>query len=236
MTSVDRPAAAPGAPGRRERILHLLRTSTHPRSVLSLAGELGVHPNTVRFHLDALLRGGQVEQTAGETAGPGRPPALFRATHRMNPAGPTNYRLLARMLTSHLAASSRNPAAEAIALGRWWAPRILDLAAPGEHRPSKTRAVRRVVGALDDLGFAPEQPTGPRDDTIRLRHCPFLDLVDDRDDRRVICSLHLGLLQGAFRQVRGPVTVDRLEPFAEPDLCVAHLTSGSPQQRGSRRT
>ena len=31
-------------------------------------------------------------------------------------------------------------------------------------------------------------------------------------------------MQGALAQLGGPVTVDRLEPFAEPDLCVAHLS------------
>ena len=45
-----------GPPGRRDVIWRLLRASAEPRSIASVADELGVHPNTVRFHIDALLR------------------------------------------------------------------------------------------------------------------------------------------------------------------------------------
>jgi hypothetical protein len=35
--------------------------------------------------------------------------------------------------------------------------------------------------------------------------------------------VHLGLMQGALAALRAPITVGRLEPFAEPDLCLTHL-------------
>ena len=38
-----------------------------------------------------------------------------------------------------------------------------------------------------------------------------------------MCSVHLGLMQGAMQTWESPLTVDRLEPFVPPDLCVAHL-------------
>jgi predicted ArsR family transcriptional regulator len=79
----------------------MLRASTQPRSITSMAEEMGLHPNTIRFHLDALVRTGRVEQLVGETTGPGRPPVLFRASRRMDPAGPTNYRLLANIMTTY---------------------------------------------------------------------------------------------------------------------------------------
>ncbi|MEO6701739.1 MAG: helix-turn-helix domain-containing protein [Jatrophihabitantaceae bacterium] len=225
-------------PGRRELLLDLLRASAQPRTILSLADEVGVHANTVRFHIETLLRAGQVERLLGDTIGPGRPPVLFRATRRMNPDGPTNYRLLASMLTSHLATSSPDPAAAAAELGRAWGPHLLDPATAGRAgaaRVKRGEALNRMTRVLSDLGFAPESSSGPRVTTIRLRHCPFLSLVTgigdktgtDTDPGRgygsVICSLHLGLMQGALAALRGPVTVDRLEPFVEPDLCVAHL-------------
>jgi predicted ArsR family transcriptional regulator len=88
---------------------------------------------------------------------------------------------------------------------------------------TRTEALTRVIGALTELGFEPEPPGGGRTREIRLRHCPFLDLVDEHAD--VICSLHLGLMQGALAALNGPVAVDRLDPFVEPDLCVAHLAT-----------
>lgn len=229
-------------PGRRELILDLLRHSPEPCSVQELAGQLRVHPNTVRFHLVALGRSGQVEQLLGDTTGPGRPSVLYRATHRMDPAGPTNYRLLATMLTSNLA-TGPEPAKTATELGRAWGPQLVPV--PPNRRSHHSRRRRgeiltRMTEVLTDLGFAPEPLIGPRDTTIRLRHCPFLGLVtgavetdtDRSDDRQsedsagygdVICSLHLGLMQGVLTTLDSPVTVDRLEPFVRPDLCVAHL-------------
>lgn len=33
-------------------------------------------------------------------------------------------------------------------------------------------------------------------------------------------------MQGAMAALNADTTVDRLEPFAEPGLCLAHLSSG----------
>jgi predicted ArsR family transcriptional regulator len=218
----DTPAGAgPAVPARRDLILQLLRTSTEPRSILSMADEMAVHPNTIRFHLDALVRTGRVEQVSGDTTGPGRPPALFRASRRMDPAGPTNYRLLANILTSHLAAT---PTAAAVELGRSWGPSVAVGHRP-RGAPSKTQSITDLTELLADLGFQPETSAGPRATEIRLRHCPFHDLVETHGD--MICSVHLGLMQGALASMRAPVTVDHLDPFVEPDLCVAHLAPTS---------
>lgn len=222
--------ADPEIPGRRELILAMLRASATPLNIVTIADQLGVHPNTVRFHLDALTDAGRVERLLGEITGPGRPPIVYRAHRGMDRNGPSNYRLLATMLTSHLAASTHDPARTAAQLGRTWGPSLVE--AP-QHRgaSTKTEALTRAIGVLADLGFEPEPHSGARTKQIRLRHCPFLDLVDDHAD--VICSLHLGLMQGALAALKGPVTVDRLDPFVEPDLCVAHLalTSASTSPR-----
>ena len=36
--------------------------------------------------------------------------------------------------------------------------------------------------------------------------------------------MHLGLMQGALATLGSSATVEQLDPFAEPDLCVAHLS------------
>lgn len=38
--------------GRRRAVLRALCASRVPMSIAAIAGKLGVHPNTVRFHLD----------------------------------------------------------------------------------------------------------------------------------------------------------------------------------------
>jgi len=216
-------------PGRRDLILQLLRASAEPRSIASVADELGVHPNTVRFHIDALARAGRVEQVLGDSPGRGRPPILFRASRRMDPQGPTNYRLLASILTEYVAG---RPDAAGIAaqLGRSTSAALLPSSAQG-RAPSKTRAITELVELLVELGFEPEPADGPRTREIRLRHCPFQNLAEQHGE--VICSVHLGLMQGALTAMRAPVTVDRLDPFVEPDLCVAHLASAPTRDRAS---
>ena len=54
-----------------------------------------------------------------------------------------------------------------------------------------------------------------------------------RSHGELICSVHLGLMQGALTAMRAPVTVDRLDPFVEPDLCVAHLAPAPTRDRES---
>jgi predicted ArsR family transcriptional regulator len=211
----------PELQGRRELILQMLRSAKSPLSIASIAEQLGVHPNTVRFHLDVLIDAGRVERLLGDASGPGRPPVLYRVSRSMDRSGPTNYRLLAAILTTHLTASSTDPTGEAIKLGRAWAPSLIDTS---RRRGAETRAgaLSRLVGVLAELGFQPESIQEPRATQVRIRHCPFLDLVEDHAD--VICPLHLGLMQGATAAMKTSITVDRLDPFVEPDLCIAHVT------------
>jgi predicted ArsR family transcriptional regulator len=81
--------------------------------------------------------------------------------------------------------------------------------------------VGHLVGILDDFGFAPEERLDDGQRSIGLRQCPFLDLVDT--NARVICPVHLGLMQGVLGSLGAAVTVERLDPFVEPDLCLARL-------------
>jgi predicted ArsR family transcriptional regulator len=209
--------------GRRLEMLRLLKAADAPLSIAAIAGQLGVHPNTVRFHLDALVSSGLAEHVAPEHGRPGRPPSLFRAVRRMNPAGPRRYQLLAEILVHSLAVGP-DPGERAGEAGRSWgrqlAPQTANAGANGKARPGDP--ARRLVSLLDELGFAPDlRVTTDQGAQIGLRHCPFLELARSR--AQVVCPVHLGLMRGALDAWDAPVTVDRLEAFAQPDLCVAHL-------------
>jgi predicted ArsR family transcriptional regulator len=212
-----------GEPGtRREQVLATLRATPNPLSINALAARLTIHPNTVRFHLDSLVAAGRVELVPGEVTGPGRPATLYRARREMDRNGPTNYRLLARIMTNRLAASERSPAEVAAELGRGWGPSLIG-DTPQRESTTRSAPLARLTEMLDGLGFQPEPINPARAKQIRLRHCPFLDLVDDHAD--IVCALHLGLMQGALSASKAPVTVDQLDRFVEPDLCVAHLAA-----------
>lgn len=207
--------------GRRRDVLAALRASGSPLSIVDIARRLDVHPNTVRFHLQVLTDSGQVERVGPARTGPGRPPLMFRAHRGMDPSGPRNYRLLAEALATSLSADPQ-AADRAIEAGRTWGSKLADVL-PEEASPGDDQAISRLIGLLDDLGFAPEQRSAGGERQIGLRHCPFLDLIDTQ--ARVICSVHLGLMQGAMTALGPAVTVERLDPFVEPDLCLARLGS-----------
>jgi predicted ArsR family transcriptional regulator len=204
---------------RRQDVLAVLRGAGDPLSINAVADELGIHPNTVRFHLEALLSTGQVESVETDRVKPGRPALMFRAVEGMDPAGPRDYRMLAGILADALAGQP-DPAQRAVAAGRAWTKHRSDIVTSREPAES----VDRMIDLLAELGFEPEKRssmTGAEE--IGLRNCPFLELAKTRSD--VVCAAHLGLMQGAMSAWDAPITVDALTPFAEPDLCVAHLAA-----------
>jgi predicted ArsR family transcriptional regulator len=217
MTSAIGKLSSEDPGGRREDVLAAVRGAASTMTIAAIANQLGVHPNTVRFHLDTLVADGRVERVEPESKGPGRPPLTFRAVRGMDPGGPRHYRLLAEILTMSLA-GDRNASAKALKAGRAWATRITR---PTRKAPGKHESVNRLIALLDDLGFAPQRRESHGQEQVGLRHCPFLELAEGKSP--VVCPIHLGLMQGALEAWNAPVTVDRLEAFVEPDLCLAHI-------------
>ncbi|QLL10155.1 helix-turn-helix domain-containing protein [Mycobacterium vicinigordonae] len=196
-------------------MLRVLRASGEPLSILAIADELGVHPNTVRFHLDSLVRDGQVEQVEPARRGPGRPPLMFAAVRQMDRGGTRHYRLLAEILANGIA-TEENSSSLALAAGREWGKRL-----DAPDTDSVDESIDRLVVLLDELGFAPERRVADGKQQVGLRHCPFLELAETRSN--VVCPIHLGLMRGALETWAAPVAVERLEAFVQPDLCLAHL-------------
>lgn len=203
--------------GRRRAVLRALCASRVPMSIAAIAGKLGVHPNTVRSHLDNLVADGQVERVEPGRGRPGRPPLMFRAVRRTDSTGTRRYRLLAEILASGLAAE-RDSRAMALSAGRAWGRQLE--APPAGADTEET--IDHLVAVLDDLGFAPERRASNGRQQVGLRHCPFLELAETQAG--VVCPVHLGIMRGDLQTWGAPVTVDRLDAFVEPDLCLAHFT------------
>ncbi|TDW84338.1 putative ArsR family transcriptional regulator [Kribbella pratensis] len=221
---------------RRQALLEALRRSSTPLGVTELAEQLGIHPNTVRFHLDALVTQGLVDRQLEKPTGRGRPRTAYAPHPGMDRGGRRQYHLLAKILLGQLS-TSPDAGTAAEAAGRGWGGYLIEQIPPSRD-PSAAESTQRLTAMMTELGFAPE-PDGDTTNRIRLRHCPFLELAEEYSS--TLCPLHLGLMRGALSEIRAPIAATSLEPFAEPDACIVHLSpvrttdAGTrPQQRHNR--
>jgi predicted ArsR family transcriptional regulator len=232
VTGLIDSAADLAVSGRRAEVLAGLRQADGPLSVTDIAALTGLHINTARFHLDALVTDGLAERSAEPRNEPGRPRILYYATGPV--PGPRSYRLLAEILTGLLTSlSDVEPAA--LDAGRSWGRHLVERAAPSD-RVDADEAVTRLHRVLDAIGFQPEVRPRSRksrvdgkddrkksgtDIEIWLHHCPFREVAERHTD--VVCAMHLGLMQGALDELHAPVEAMSLEPFSTPKRCVARL-------------
>src|SRR5699024_3459509 len=147
---------------RRQEVLRALTDAHRPLTSAEIADALGVHKNTVRFHLESLLAAGQVERAAQIRSGPGRPAQAFRAVRGMDPGGPRFYQLLAGVLSDALLSDPDGPQ-RAVEAGRQWGRRLA--ATSADPITAVDEAVDRLVELLDTYGFAPELDGGAARDS-----------------------------------------------------------------------
>ncbi len=215
----------------RADVLDMLRAADGPLGVREVAQRMGLHPNTARFHLEALMEAGLAARETEDRETPGRPRIGYRAVVD-GPGGRRRYRLLAEMLTSLIAGTMPEPASAAQEAGREWGAYLTDQPPPYQ-RLSAAEAIAKLTAIMDGLGFAPQAEADADAGQYRLclHQCPFREVAEHHQD--VICSLHIGLMRGALARMRAPVTADRLDAFVEPSLCVARLSSR--EDSGSRQ-
>ena len=206
---------------RRAEVLAVLRGSDEPRSVQEVADRTGLHVNTARFHLDALVAEDFAVRRSEPREAPGRPRVLYTAAGTS--PGPRSFGLLAEMLTG-LVATLDGAGPAAVEAGRQWGRHLVDRPTPSEQVDA-AEATSRLNRVLDEIGFRPEVRHGSDGAEVHLRHCPFREVAERHTD--VVCALHLGLMQGALDELRAPLQAS-LEPFVRPDLCIARIQQASP--------
>lgn len=215
----------------RARVLAVLQDLAGPATAAEVAGRLGAHPNTARFHLEALCAAGVVSREREDRTAPGRPRTHYVAAVAAPRSTQRSYGLLAEILAAHVATTAPDPARDAAAAGRAFGR----LAAPAEARPeSVAAAADLVVDALSGMGF--ESRPAPDGDLLRIdvTTCPFLEVATQHLD--VVCAVHRGLMEGLLERVGAPVGVASLEPLVGPSHCVAHLARLGPRpDRAGRR-
>ena len=85
------------------------------------------------------------------------------------------------------------------------------------------------MGLLEEFGFDPRLEADESGHTVLMQHCPFGEVADHY--RKIVCSVHLGLMQGALDELGAHVEASELEPFVRPGVCAAHLGASAVTQR-----
>ena len=214
-------------------MLQLVREHDGAVDATELAARMGLHLTTVRFHLDRLCDEGVVARTRLAPTGVGRPRTGYVAVRDR-----LDYQSLAEILALELGDNTEQRRRRAERAGRRWAERITAgtperlAEQPSDslnHQAATTAEIFRRMGFGPELA-PPQEPSGAnRQRTIRLHTCPVRDLA--RAHPEVGCAMHLGLLEGLLahrptRRTSSPAQPElhaQLEPFVEPDLCIAKV-------------
>jgi predicted ArsR family transcriptional regulator len=202
---------------RRTRIVEELGRARSGLDAAELARRLGLHQNTIRFHLGVLVDAGLVRSRPAERSAPGRPRILYSLRPEGVAADRDDYRLLATILAGTVAREG-DGSAKAEDAGRAWGRYLMRRPVRPRHVTDE-QATTEVVELLDQQGFAPE--AGDRE--IRMRRCPFHELAESQPE--IVCAVHRGLISGALGELGSGLEVDELDVFVEPDLCIARLRS-----------
>lgn len=201
----------------RRRVLDLIETARHPMTAADVASALGLHHNTVREHLDALIDAGLVEVSTKPTGRRGRPALRYASTAPSPTEVLDSYLTLLDAISQTLGTC---PQARELALeiGRRWArmtPPQETEDPDGAATPAQRAA--KLLPNLSMMGFAPE----PRGETIVLRACPLV--TDDRVPHPLVCVMHEGYLNEVYGRT-GPEPSPADETGARTRLTVVPLT------------
>jgi len=185
-----------------------LARSPRPVTTAEISDTLGLHPNTVRPHLDRMREVGLVTVSVGARGEVGRPQHRYAIAPDAPSLGlePPTAPILASMVLSvarRLGASAADAEQVGFDEGR-------RRALPFADAPSTLEA---LVADLDRLGFDPIVTDGPPVDdagaaidelddvsaVVAFAHCPFAEAAAQNPE--LVCGLHHGLVAGFVAQM-----------------------------------
>lgn len=183
-----------------------LARSPRPLATADVAESLGLHPNTVRPHLERMRELGLLVASSEARGSVGRPQHRYALAPEAPSLGlePPTFPLLARMLV-RLAAAAGADSADAADIGREQG-RADAAGVAGEGEEDGPACLDLLAAELATLGFDPAVAAdGPEraatGATIAFAHCPFRDLAEAHPE--LVCHLHRGLVEGFVDEVGG---------------------------------
>ena len=168
--------------------------------------------------------------TRDDRAGVGRP----RRHYVINPGSfadvtsPDAYRMLAEILAD---AMLEDPPVTAEEAGRLWVSRrASEIVGDGPRGQARTAGAWLArIGVLVDVlkrwRYSPSVTTSDEGHTAELAlvHCPLRELA--LDNAAVACGVHRGLIEETMTILGETDAEVSLQPFVEPHLCLARITT-----------
>ncbi len=202
-----------------------LARSPRPLATAEIAESLGLHPNTVRPHLERMRDVGLLESRPDSRGAVGRPQNLYSLAADAPSIGlePPVFPMMARMLLD-LAADAGLAGEPVLAAGREQGRRLSHTETLGGvgARSARRPCVEAAVTMLGELGFDPAAVTEDGATTVAFGHCPFADLAESNPE--LVCSLHRGLLEGFVDEVGGG-HVEDFHDLSHREPCRATLVA-----------
>lgn len=196
----------------RHSIYEELCRADGPRSTAEIAATLGLHPNTVRPHLERMREVGLLELEVESRGSVGRPQHRYSVAPEAPAFGAETpaLRALSRMLADVAAFMAPDP--EDVAAMAW----DQGGAAAERRRGAATACEVALADALGELGFDPATVADGDSTTIRFTQCPYRELAEAYPD--LICNLHRGLVEGFVARMDG-TRVTEFATLADRDPC-----------------
>jgi predicted ArsR family transcriptional regulator len=212
----------------RYAIYGQLVRSRRPLATAEVAERLGLHPNTVRPHLERMREVGLLDVQIDTRPGVGRPQHLYGLAPEAPSLGlvSSSVPLLARML-ARLASAAGASGDDAVGVGR------VQGRADATAFADSASCLEALVAELDELGFDPavSAPDGATGDdaadggdtaVIAFAHCPFGELAEAHPE--LVCSMHRGIVEG-FVEAVGGGEIEDFHPLAHRRPCQVTLVS-----------
>ena len=204
-----------------------LTLSTAPVSTAEISDKLGLHPNTVRPHLERMREAGLLVVETVHRGNVGRPQNRYSLAPGAPGLGldPPAHTLLAGLLAA-MAEKVGAEAVDALEIGRAWG-------AKAGGRTKSAACVSVLMDELDRLGFDPgaedlgievtEDGDQRQWSKVSFLHCPFRELAEAYP--ALVCSLHRGIVEGVVDEVGGGM-VEEFSALYDRDPCNVIVTVG----------
>lgn len=189
----------------RVHILHLLQRRS-ARTVDELRAATGLHPNTIREHLQRLVDGGYVVTEREQRTVRGRPRVFYAA---------------ATGADGRTSPVARHKAKQAAYRGD-----LLRRVMPELGTTLDDRTIHQVDALVEDLESAGFTPFLDEESlTVELSACPHSGA--STADRNVACAVHRALMDGVLAAAGGPLRAQCILTTSRATGCRVQLAAGA---------